>query len=574
MSLLLLLKGEEAEAEPEVSELSTRVRVRESPPLRLHYEAETPKGRFYRWGKDEPRPENVPSGGGFSSTMPGGFDTQRVTLPRKPGVAYSDMERLTTIRALGAGGEVASEVRLERSPRTSGEQFSIGPEAKGWIAHLGDDTSAAEIYRDVDLNSWTGPGRARQNALEAESYAPSGGIEVLTDPTTGVPALRLYIDGHWELLVPISEAWYDAGPGARVAKVYYDFAGDANTGFLLIWGSGTTDAAAAEYSADLFTATTGSGTAEPAAARRFFQWQWYFKETPAGNDGVQFACDLRRLAVYGNHGLTLQGTEPTAGFLASDVIANAVSRWAPLLRYTTGSTGTIRPSSFVIPHLAFKDQTTAQVIVEEANRYELRPYAVWEDRTLHYHDWGDRGRRWRTRVAPSQLSETGPTVERLRNGVIVRWQDVDGSPRTAGPIGSGADAEDESLEDNDPENPANQRGLKMYGAPVDMGGVSVQSQAVRVGALYLERLKETDTSGQMQLVGTVEDDRGVERPAWQVRAGDTIVPVDAADTRERRIIRTDYNEDTLTNTIDLDAPPDGTADLLAQLGLSIADIPF
>jgi hypothetical protein len=283
---------------------------------------------------------------------------------------------------------------------------------------------------------------------------------------------------------------------------------------------------------------------------------------------------IKRPAVYGSHGLQLRGAEPEAGFYASDIIPNALQRWAPLLNFTTGSVGSVRPSSFVIPHLAFREQTSALAIVEGANRYELRPYFVWEDRTFHYHEWGDSGRKWRTRVAPSQLSETGPTMERLRNGMVVQYQDVDGTTRTVGPPGSGCDVEDVSLLDTDPENPANQIGIRRWGPPVPMEGISVASEAIRVGVLYLKALRETDTSGQMQLVGTVEDDRGVVRPAWQVRAGDTIVPVDASDTRERRIIRTYYDDPTKTNTVDLDAPPDGTPDLLAQLGVSVTDLGF
>lgn len=574
MSLLLLLKGagEAAPEEPTADSPSTRLRIRESPRLDLHYEAETPSGRYYRWGKDEPKPENVPSGGGFSSTMPNGFETLRVTLPRKPGVDYSDLERLTTIRALGPGGDIRSEVRLERAPRTSGDQFSIGPEAKGWYAHLEDDPTAAEIYRDVDLNSWIGPSRARANTLNESNFPVTGGADVQVDASTGIPSLRLHVDGSWASpYKPTAEAWFDAGPSALAAKVYYDMSGGAITAFILQWSSSTSDAALVQTSSDIYTATTGAATVEPSAARRFFCWTWNYSETPAGADGFEFYVDLRRLAVYGDHGLTLQGTEPAAGFLASDIIADVVSRWAPLLRFTTGVNGTIRPTSFVIPHLSFKEKTRARVIIEAANQYELQPFAVWENRTFYYHAWGERGRKWRTRVAPSQLTETGPTVERLRNGIVVEWQDPDGSTRSAGPIGSGCTVETSELEDRDPENPANQMGLKMYGEPVSIG-FSVESEAIRIGAMNLARFRETDTSGQMTLVGTIEDDKGVVHPVSRVRAGDTIVPVDASDTRERRIVRADYNEDSLTTTVDLDAPPEGTPDLIAQAEVALADL--
>lgn len=549
------------------------MRVREFPRLGLTYEAETPKGRFYRWAKDEPQEENVPSGGNLSSTVPGGFEGMTISLPRGPGVEYADLERLTSIRALGASGDVVSEVRLAKAPRTSGDSFAIGPEAEGWYSHLGDDPTAAEIYRDIDLGNWIRPSRERMVALSSGAEPASGNFEVHADVNSGLPSLRLHIDGAWASAIPRAEAWYDAGSANKIGAVYYDFSGYNNTGvFELIWRSSSADDTTMQSSGDLFTATTGSGTAAPAVARRYFVWSWKPNGSSGGTDGVEYFCDLRRLAVEGDHGLTKQGAEPDAGLLASDVIPDVLSRWAPLLRFSTGTGGSIRPSEFAIPHLVFREQTTSRAMVEEANRYELRPWAVWENRTFYYQGWGDRGRRWRARIAPSQLAETGPSTERLRNGVLVRWQDVDGSTRLAGPIGSGCDVEDASLEDLDPENPANQRSVKMYGQPLDMGGVSVASEAVRVGALYLERLKEADSSGQAQIVGVCEDDRGVLRPASQVRAGDLFEPIDAADKRPRRIIRAAYEEASLTTTITLDAPPDEPEDLLAQLGVSVADI--
>jgi len=545
--------------------------IREFPRLDLHYEAETPTGRFYRWGSDEPRPENVPSGGGFSTTIPGGFDQLSASLPRKASLDYADLERLSTIRALGAGGEVASEVRLQNTPRVSGNEFSIGPEAKGWIAHLEDDQTAKEIYIGRDLGEWTElSAQWRIGWGSSFSYA---GFSVAPDATEGRPAIVLQLDGHWEAQRPVAAAMYDCGKGLTLAKLDHEWAvSNASADFILEAYAADNDVPSGGGSLGDLAAGASSGNGELSPTKRVVALQWYHSLTNQGGDGQQYRATLRRLAWFGGHGLAIQGERPERGLLAADIVVDALQRWAPLLNFTTGSNGTVRPSAFVIPHLTFREQTTPLAMVEGANRYELRPYAVWEDRTFHYHEWGDRGRKWRTRVAPSQLSETGPSADRLRNGVIVRFQDVDGSSRFAGPPGSNCDVEDASLLDTDPENPANQRGIRMWGPPIDMGGVSVESEAIRVGALYLRSLRETDTSGQMQLVGTVEDDRGVVHPTWKVRAGDTIVPVDAADTRERRIIRTNYSPDTLTNTIDLDAPPDGVPDLLAQLGVSTTDL--
>ena len=277
--------------------------------------------------------------------------------------------------------------------------------------------------------------------------------------------------------------------------------------------------------------------------------------------------------VWGNHGLTKRGTAPNDGLYASDVIANAVSRWTTLLNYTTGSDGTIRPTSFVIPQLEFRSQTTASEILTQANRFHLNDWAVWEgtkpgEPTFYYNERNGRGRKWRARIKPSQLTETGPQVDRLWNGVIVLYQDVDGSVKTVGPTGSLSDTTSDSLLDTDPLNPVNQKGIKRY-ATLDMGIVSTPAAATEVGRRFLERAKELDRSGSATIVGHIQDDHGVTHPAWAVRAGDQISFTDASDTSYRRIVKTSYDHDSRTNSIDLDSPPEGMDALLERLGASL-----
>ncbi len=551
------------------------LRIREYPRTDLHYEIETPNGRFYRWGRDEPRPENVPSGGGFSSTAPGGFDSIGLTLPRKPGVDYSDLRRLSTLRALGSGGEIACEARFKEAPRVSGDQMSVSPVTEGWIAHLQDDTTAAEIYIDRDLSAWRGPSNGRLDFLSAGNLPGTGSGEVTTE-LTGVPVLRLHVDGVWTTAVPCAEMWYDAGPAARIAGVGYSFASLASTSWILEWGSSESETEFGQSSGDIFTAAEASGAlAAPNALRRFFAWHWRFNATNNGIDAVEFAIALRELAVFGTSNLSTYGSGSGLGVLASDVVADAVSRWAPALNYTTGSSGSIRPTSTIIPHLVFKEKTAPLAFVEGANAFEGRIYGVWDNKTFHYYNWGDVGRKWRARVGPTELTETGPTTERLRNGVIVQFSDVDGITKTAGPLNSGCDFTSSLLEDKDPENPANQRGLKMYGPPIDIGQSTSYSGAevpIGVGVRILEVLKETDRSGTAKIVGFCEDANGVVHPSWKVRAGDQITFVDSSEPVERRIIRADYDESSLTCSITLDAPAEDVPALLAQMGVSIADL--
>ena len=90
-----------------------------------------------------------------------------------------------------------------------------------------------------------------------------------------------------------------------------------------------------------------------------------------------------------------------------------------------------------------------------------------------------------------------------------------------------------------------------------MSGTSTAAGAIQVGTVLLAQYKLLDQSGTATLPGWVEDDSGRLCPASQVRAGDYIAFMDAADTSYRRIVRTNYDDASVTNAIDLAAPPEG-----------------
>lgn len=538
--------------------------LRETPPQRLSVNAYTPSGSVYRWAEDEKDAANVPSGLSFSSTIPGGFEQLSCTLPRKPGIDYPDLERLTTLVVSGPGS-TRWEGRLERAPRTSGDQMSVTPNAVGWQAHLEDDKSARMIYIDRDLGSWQTMSRAHRSAFIAASITPNDG-QVDSDPTSGTPAISLSIPGNASTTRQAAEMLYDAGVGQSISKIAYEFVRGANvtSSYTAIVSTDDTD----DFSADNPTsnlAASASSTSSLAgrAGDRFGLLQLVTPSGDGGTDGLLHDVTFRNMAVFGNHGLTVRTSSGFDGFYASDVVAHAVRTWAPLLNLTTGATGTVTDSSFVIPQLAFKDPTTAAGIISSANRYHLRDWAVWEDKTFYYHDRGARGNSWRARIAPSQLSETGPQVDRLYNGVVVRFQDVDGTSKTVGPPGSGCDTTSDLLEDDSSDNPVNELGIKRW-AQLDIGGVAVPAAAAEAGWRFLYYANQFDTSGQAQLVGVVEDDKGILHAASEVLAGDTISFVDAADTSARRITKTSYDHASRTCTIDLDAPPDGLDALLQR----------
>ena len=558
--------------------------VRERPPLRLEIGVTTPGGLFQRWGYDDPSPANAPSGLSFSSVMPGGFERLSCTLERDPRISYPDLVMGSTFVVRGAGGAVAWEGRLEKLPDTGGFEAQVNPEAVGWQAHLEDDQSAREIYVDVELSRWQGASVQRRiNYLLGSDDEEDGSLGV--GPAEGgssLPAVVTRLTGKWARTRG-SEAWYDA-KGIPLGLLKYAWKlqaknsiGDATVAvFAGSWEAllATDDVASAwDTSGNLSgEGPSGTGTVAATTTRR-----WALVKLAhggaGGTEGVEYPVYWPVLAAYGTHGLTLYGTLSTSeapGVLASDVVAHAVSKWAPKLAFTTGSEGTIQTSSFVIPQLAFLDATTVAEIIKGATRFELLDWAVWEAKTFYMNERGARGKEWRARVGPTELQQAGPQASRLWNGVVVAYTDPSGVQRLAGPIGSGCQTEDQSLENADPSNPFNELGINHW-ETIRMG-TTTAAGAVKVGAAFLTESSKLEGAGQATVTGHLEDSNGVLWPYWMVRAGDTISFVDAADKSPRRIIHTQCDDARKTNALQLDQPPDQMESILERLSVALAPI--
>lgn len=548
------------------------IHVREKPPLRTSTRIQTPSGRRYRWAADEPRPENTPSGSRRSSTMPGGFETKDVTLPRKPGVDYRDLARLSTIRDYSASGEIIGEYRLERAPAVSGDQMAISPSAVGWQANLDDNQAAQIIYIDQSQARWGPQAADRRVDRIAAGYGPQDPTPLPGDP----PVLETGFSGPWSAgSLGMCEAVYDAGSGNRIGRLLAHWARNPSIGAAdAHW---TWDAILSIDSnlGDFDTSGNlqGAGpsdvdlTATTTDRRHAFLRLFY--DTAGGDENQLYAINWSKIAVIGPHGLTLRPAEDGAdyGLLASDVVRDIIGRFCPLLTVTSDS---ITATTLAIAQLAFSDATPPSEMVKQATRFELPDWAVWENRVFWMHPPGARGRTWRARIAPAELEETGPQVDRLWESVVVQYSDVDGSTRTVGPPGSSADTETSDLKDYDPDNPANQLGSPRRARLVMNTGTAASATAV--GRAFLTEQKQLDSSGRARFVGHVEDDRGVLHPYTHVRAGDRVIFVDARDPSPRRIIRADQDDASRTCSIDIDAPPEGLQALLERLDVALVPL--
>lgn len=554
------------------------IHVRELPPIRLAHRITLPNGRPVRWGSDEPDPSKRPTSVEFGSEMPGGHAQASARLPRVAGLDYGDQRGFADWLIYGAGGETAWEGRLQRSGRDDDQAVYANPQGVGWQAHLEDDKTVSFLGIDRDLGRWQGMSAQRRHDVTAPdgapAFGPTGDGQATSDTSTGLPVMRLEVSGAMQGSTGArTDSWYDAGPGNRIAGLICGSAAGRNhnnANWDLSAFAGDTDTATGATAA-LFTATANTAVATQyrafAAAKR---WAWlrFAWLGGASASDLERWRDVKQLAVVGDHGLPLYGPTGQEGLLGSDIVSHAVSKWAPLLNFTTGLQGTILPTAWPISHFAPIDPTTVAELVRQATVFELPDWAVWDRRTFYLHQPGARGRRWRLRAGPTKLREAGHDMGRVWDRISVSFRDVDGTTRIVGPPGSRADVEDPALRDLDPLNPAVMAGIPRHDLLV-MRGPSTAANAIETGRLWLEHSKALDQSGQATVTGYATDDRGIVHPYWAIRAGDYASWVDARDSSWRKIVSVRHSEQSCTAALDIDAPPDAIEALLARLDVDL-----
>jgi hypothetical protein len=513
-------------------------------PLDLYAEITTADGSRYRWDANQ-APGSRLRNFSFRTKIGEGFSDASGQLARRIDLDYPDLGLVNTITVVGADGSVAYEGRLEAQPRDLSDTHSIGVTLAGWMAHA-KDRRFTEIYVDRRTSEWKPPSRGRSVVLITANAPPLTSVSALTDAASQLPSLRLEVQGAWASpYIPACEAWYDAGPDNTVASAYYDFSGDSNTSFNLVGFSADTDDATDETSGDIYSASTGSGTYTPATARRYVGWSWQYSATGAGTDGATFYVDIRRPAVFGNHGLTKRGTAPDQGFYASDVMRDIVSRWCPQL-----DTSGIQDTSYVVEQLAFTDRTFPYDALLELNKYHLWHLGVWENKRLDFRPYDLTDYDWeiRTDDPGTTFSPQGPSTDSLYNGITVQYQDIlTGTTNVLTP-----DTNPE-LADTSSTNPWNQHGIDHWDE-ITLSTPSTEASAGQIGAAALADRNTPKTPGTITVRGYIRDRAGNDQPAWKPRAGQTIAITNFPNDSPRLIVETDYNDEDKSLRIAVDRP--------------------
>ena len=534
-------------------------------PFRLTVNVTHADGSTTRWAYDEPDPDNKPQNLTFGTVKPGGFGDFSFTLPRGL-IAGDDENLLDSVSITGPGGQVAYEGRVHRLPRQQGDGRTLTVQGLGWASNLSDNRAYSQLFIDRQLSNWVPPSASR--IAVASAYDLTNPFGAVFDPTYG-PSLVANSPG--KITNVVSEAWYDAGPSARVKRFIANSSGLVqlvpSDAYLSVKVSNSQDDVyhlAYEFSSELKGGSSVDYTF--ANGYRYGSMQWSYSTGPAGGDGVTYGVRFSGVSVHGDHGLAL--TADGSGYLASDIIKSAISSAAPLLTYDSTS---VPDTSFGVPQAVYASTTPADVILD-VNKYELRSYYVWENRKFWYVDDSTTGTVWQARLSDgAKVSQDGDDVVQLASSVYVQFPDEYGIQRVYAPTGGVGDYTS-SLLLGDGTDPYTTHGIN---APMTLtlSSNTTAAGALQIGQAWLAENNAPKRSGQFQIQGLTRHPTEGLVPSWRIRAGDYIQLTDLPDSPPYPIVSTAYDHNTRTNTVTLQANPLFRLDSLVQrLAVSVGVI--
>lgn len=509
-------------------------------------------GRVLRVGPDEDQVGDIPTSFTFQTQMPGGFGPASLVIPRPPDLYADDARLFSSVVVYGEGMRIVYEGYVTGLPQQSQDEIQL--QLTGWSTVLDRIANFRQIFVDRDLNHWQAASRARQLQALATSTSITG-PEVGTNAESS-PVLLLKIEASNESKV--CEAWFDAGPGLTISKLFFSSMSGQTGGASTVAriGFSNTDASKATTEVNL-----------PGGFGPFPSNAEYSPTTPTryayiGYDLINTGTlSVGGLTVYGNHNLLRSGPNPR-GVFGSEAIAYMVGA-TPL----TLLPDSVESSDFVIPHLSFLTDISVREAIEQINvlggkNRVPNDWGVYDNREFFWRTPGTYGKTWRvTSENLSNVRSDGPDSALRTAGVKVNYQDEAGTTRSVGPPNSFSDYETSDLLSVDPDNPA----FAIPGYHTESVGITSQSGALNIGQVILNERNRLNWRGDLELQGEVMDSEGKIYPVHRIRAGDQVIVQDDDDKRPRPINSTTYNHDNLSLTASLGAVPDTLDSLLARL---------
>jgi len=516
------------------------------PPLELAVEITAAGGTRYRFDGAS-RALDRPQGVSFSTARFDGYKQASCDLPRRLDAENIDLNLLDNFSLIGQDGSVAYDGRVAGMPRSLDTSHKISVNAVGWMANA-RDRSLTEIYVDRDPSAWGDPSVQRQlnllggnNDYESPSVAPDD---------TGTPSVVTAPTGPWSR-GHFCEAWYDAGAGLGIATIYAAWkigATVVSTDTNWTWKAALSVddvATTVDLGANLRAAGPGTVTlASTATNRRYAILQIFYANVAAGANGTPYPVYWQP-AVYGNHTAPLVGAAPS-GVYASDVIKDVVSRYCPAL-----NTNGVQQSTYVIPHLTFKDRIDPYDAFLAVNAFHLWGLEVWEDRTLYFGPVDLTDYKWQVRLTDpgTTVDLQGDDTEHLANGIVVQFTNLlTGKPDVLTPLTT------PDLLDTRIDNPATLHGLNHW-TTLQLSNPTTPDSATQMGRAALAEFNQPKGQGTIHVTGHIRDRAGNWQPGWKPRAGETVAIVDHPNDRPRLITETTWSQDGHKLSLALDGPP-------------------
>lgn len=541
-------------------------------PVDLTVEIETADGKYYLWDPNDLDPKNHPQQITFATSEGNGWAEMSCVLSRPIGLDYADLGLLDKIRLLGADASTVYEGRVSATPRSIGQDAEqITVEANGLMASA-RDRPMVEIYVDASAERWQAPSLAlREALLNADDPLDA-------DYTATVDTGSIHFKGNTGKSIPVGSSAcveYRAPDGAKVSSFAYRGTQRRNIGSVegpKLVGSNddgqdpapTAVPGWAEH-INLTLDASGDGT---LAFATFVNPQPYallrLAASGAHSPTQPTSRHYKRVATYGNHTVPLRdnGNDPP-GVYASDVIADVIDRFCPLLR-SDGLTQT----SVLIPHLVFDSPTDPWDVMDAVNQYHGYMLGSYERGRVFFEPFDeDADPDWTVRSTDPgvDLSLAGETIDEFANGIVVIFTDLDQRQRILYPTGY------PDLNATDLNNPANRWGTQKW-TRVEISGVCNLKGALAIGAAALDDFNHPKAPGSLTLsgFGYILSGEGHLEPLWRVRYGQSISITDLVNDSPRRINSTTWNEEDLSLSLELEQPSKSVDAVLARYGAALS----
>lgn len=511
----------------------------------LHAEVEDANGRRALWDGNARDPADRPQDLSYRTQRGDGFADASVTLRRRADQDFPDLSLLRKLRLVDDTGYIAYEGLITEFPR------EVGPDGHSIVVNAaGLMTSARfrkfrEIYIDRDVTRWGPLSSGGKITVAAFNGRPSN-PNVINDVQTGLPGLEMRNDSAAPAApFPHLFAQYDAGAGLTIGSFY--FSGKIISGFSAV-STSWTNASRLETKDDLSgtvdevssnpQGATRQGTLTAGGTDRRFAGVRIFR--PDADAGTGHAYIWTCLAVYGNHGLTKQGSEGAGfakGLNVSDMIADICNRFCPML-----SSAGVQPTTYPVQQAVYRDDTEPYEAFQDLNRFHQWELSVWEDGVLHFEeptpldDWD-----WEVRFDDPgvEVRLQGDSIDGLANGIVVSYTDFQGRDQLITPD------DDARLLDTSEDNPANIVGIKKWIEPPGgkLGFPTTYEDAIQVGIAALGEAAQVKAPGEITVRGRIRDRRGNWQPVHKVRCGQRVRIANHPNDQPRRIIDTGYSGD-------------------------------